>query len=388
MDEIQINPELRDLIPPLQLEEKESLEKSILEEGCRDKLITWDKTIIDGHNRYEICKKHNIPFQIESMNFRNISEVKNWMIDNQLARRNLTDSQRRYFIGKRYEEEKKTITNEKGINQHKEDERQSVGQPSTSERIAKENNISHRTVERNADYSKAIDRIREEDKEVANKILSEEIKLTNKDVLEIAKDEGDIIELSPEEAVERKKVFEEIKKGTPYREIKKPHVSHNSGNNEWYTPVKFLKIARSVMGSIDTDPASSEMANRNVKATTFYTEEDDGLKRDWAGNIWLNPPYAQPAIQNFSDKLIEEIKKGNVKQAMVLVNNATETKWFNTLSEKARAIWFPRGRIRYLNSNGSLENSPLQGQAILYYGNNVDNFINNCEGLVCRCGYA
>lgn len=50
MNEIQINPELRDLIPPLQLEEKESLEKSILEEGCRDKLITWDKTIIDGHN--------------------------------------------------------------------------------------------------------------------------------------------------------------------------------------------------------------------------------------------------------------------------------------------------------------------------------------------------
>ena len=376
MNEIQINPELRDLIPPLQLEEKESLEKSILEEGCRDKLITWDKTIIDGHNRYEICKKHGIEFETETIEFPNINEVKNWMINNQLARRNLTDSWRRYFIGKRYEEEKKEVTNPYGVKGR--DECQSGPQLNTAEKIAKENNSSERTVKRNAEYSKAIDIIKEQEPEIANKILTEEIKVNSKDVVEIA----------DAELEERGRIIEEIGRGMSYRDVKKPHVSNNSGNNEWYTPVKFLEIARSVMGSIDTDPASSEMANRNVKATTFYTEEDDGLKRDWAGNIWLNPPYAQPAIQNFSDKLIEEIKKGNVKQAMVLVNNATETKWFNTLSEKARAIWFPRGRIRYLNSNGSLENSPLQGQAILYYGNNVDNFINNCEGLVCRCGYA
>lgn len=232
------------------------------------------------------------------------------MINNQLARRNLTDSWRRYFIGKRYEEEKKQgerrdLTYAQSEHKFK-----------TAELIAKENNTSQATVRRNADYSKAIDIIKEQEPEIANKILTEEIKVNSKDVVEIA----------DAELEERGRIIEEIGRGMSYKDVKKPHVSNNSGNNEWYTPVKILEIARSVMGSIDTDPASSEMANRNVKATTFYTEEDDGLKRDWAGNIWLNPPYAQPAIQNFSDKLIEEIKKGNVKQAMVLVNNATETK--------------------------------------------------------------
>lgn len=80
------------------------------------------------------------------------------MIKNQLARRNLIDSQRRYYIGKRYEEEKKTITNEKGINQHKEDVVQNEPQAKerTSEKIAKENNINESTVRRNEEYSKAI----------------------------------------------------------------------------------------------------------------------------------------------------------------------------------------------------------------------------------------
>lgn len=190
---LNINQELKELIPKLQQEEYQLLEKNIIEEGCRDSLIVWDNTIIDGHNRYEICNKHNIEFTTENMNFENMSQAKNWMIDNQLARRNLTDSQRRYYIGKRYEEEnlghggdRKSSGNNFHLNK-------------TSESLAKENNISERTVRNNANYSKAIDRIREEDKEVANKILTEEIKTSNKEVIEFAKEEPEkqkkIIEL-------------------------------------------------------------------------------------------------------------------------------------------------------------------------------------------------
>ena len=88
---LKINEELRDLIPPLTKDEYKLLEESIINEGCRDKLITWDDTIVDGHNRYEICQKNGIDFRVEDRDFENIEAVKLWMIDNQKGRRNLTD---------------------------------------------------------------------------------------------------------------------------------------------------------------------------------------------------------------------------------------------------------------------------------------------------------
>ena len=64
-----------------------------------------------------------------------------------------------------------------------------------------------------------------------------------------------------------------------------------SGENEWYTPEKYVEAARKVLGKIDLDPASSKPANKIIKATKFYTLADDGLKQPWNGRLWLNPPY-------------------------------------------------------------------------------------------------
>jgi hypothetical protein len=76
----------------------------------------------------------------------------------------------------------------------------------------------------------------------------------------------------------------------------KPHVSQATGENEWYTPPEIIEVARQVMGEIDCDPASSEKANEIVRAKQFFSIEDDGLKQKWIGNIWMNPPYAQPLV--------------------------------------------------------------------------------------------
>ena len=87
---IQINEDFRKLIPPLTPEEYQQLEKNLIEEGCRDPLVLWDQTIIDGHNRYEICTKNALPFKTVNKHFDSDAHVRVWMRNNQKGRRNLT----------------------------------------------------------------------------------------------------------------------------------------------------------------------------------------------------------------------------------------------------------------------------------------------------------
>jgi len=150
--------------------------------------------------------------------------------------------------------------------------------------------------------------------------------------------------------------------------LSKPHVSNNSGENEWYTPYEFIEAALLTMGSIDLDPASSELANKTVKATEFYTAKNNGLTKPWTGNVWLNPPYAQPLISQFCDKLALELSA--INQAIVLINNATETKWFQGIAELSSSICFPSSRIKFIDKQGNRCGAPLQGQALLYFGDN------------------
>lgn len=151
---------------------------------------------------------------------------------------------------------------------------------------------------------------------------------------------------------------------------KKPHVSNNSGDNEWYTPAEYIEAARAVMGSIDLDPASNEWANKTVKAPIYYTEETNGLDKEWFGNVWLNPPYSASLVSQFAEKLVQS----SFDQAVVLVNNATDTAWFKTLIEHARAIIFTTGRVRFIKRDGQ-KGAPLQGQAFIYFGDNPEKFL-------------
>lgn len=152
------------------------------------------------------------------------------------------------------------------------------------------------------------------------------------------------------------------------------HVANNSGNNEWYTPPEYIEAARAVMGGIDTDPASSAVANQTVKAGVYFDREYDGLRREWHGRLWLNPPYSQPEIGDFCAKLVAEIDGGRVRQAITLTNNATETGWFRVLAERCTAVCFPASRIRFLDAQGNANGAPLQGQAVMYFGNRTDMF--------------
>ena len=89
-----INDSFKNLLRPLSDNELSGLEESLLNEGCREAIITWNGVIVDGHNRYSICVKNNIPFNTLEMEFKDENAVKLWMIDNQIGKRNIVDFER------------------------------------------------------------------------------------------------------------------------------------------------------------------------------------------------------------------------------------------------------------------------------------------------------
>lgn len=146
-----------------------------------------------------------------------------------------------------------------------------------------------------------------------------------------------------------------------------------SGDNEWYTPERYVEMARTVMGGIDVDPASNEIAQRTVKATTYYTAETDGLAHEWHGRVWMNPPFGKALIGKFISKLALEYSAGRCREAVVLTNNATDTRWFSCLNESASEFCFTRGRVKFESPSGEIAATAL-GQVFTYLGPNPLRF--------------
>ncbi len=94
MYELKVDEDLQKVAPPLADFEIKMLQEDILEHGCKCPLIVWGDTLVDGHNRYHICREAGIPFAIEQMDFSDKTEAKLWIVKNQLGRRNLKDFQR------------------------------------------------------------------------------------------------------------------------------------------------------------------------------------------------------------------------------------------------------------------------------------------------------
>ena len=127
------------------------------------------------------------------------------------------------------------------------------------------------------------------------------------------------------------------------------------------------------MGSIDVDPASNEVAQQTVQASEWYDQERDGLQQEWRGNVWMNPPYGRGLIDDFVSMLIQQYQAGIAKQAIVLVDNRTDTRWFHALCGVASAVAFTRGRVRFYN--GAVESSsPANGSVFVYLGDGVQAF--------------
>ena len=183
MQEIIIDPEFKKLLPELDAQTLAWLEESLLEYGCMNPLVLWDNILIDGHNRYEIIKKHDLPFNTISMEFDSRDDVIIWIISTQVARRNLSAIQLSYYRGLHYNADKRIVTNMVGKNQYSEVVAQSGPQPKephTANRLAEQYNVSRNTIKRDSQFANAISAIGEISPEAKRKILSGSAGITRK----------------------------------------------------------------------------------------------------------------------------------------------------------------------------------------------------------------
>jgi len=144
-------------------------------------------------------------------------------------------------------------------------------------------------------------------------------------------------------------------------------------NNEWYTPPQYIALARAVLGDIDIDPASTELAQETVKARRYFDKDQNGLRQQWFGRVWLNPPYAPPLIGKFIAKLLMEWDAQRISACIALTHNYTDAIWFHDAMSAANTVCFTQGRVKFYEPGGALAR-PTQGQAFFYFGADADAF--------------
>lgn len=149
-------------------------------------------------------------------------------------------------------------------------------------------------------------------------------------------------------------------------------INQTSGAVEYYTPEPIIEAARRTMGAIDLDPASSEEANKRVKAFRFYSARDNGLTREWRGKIWLNHPFGRLTNRAWITKLLFETKEGRAIQWCCITYACTSEQWFVPLLEYPQCFLKPR--TNYILPDGSTKRGVTKGSVVTYFGPDIEAF--------------
>lgn len=329
--------EYANLFPMMTQAEYSELVNDMRENGY-DKtapIILYQNRILDGRNRWEAAQDAEvIPLLVEFDG----DDALGFVIRHNLKRRHLNESQRAIVAGRLA-----NLQHGQRVDRVANLQLSPVTQSAAAEML----NVSPRMVA----AAKAIEREAPE--------LVEFIEGGQVTVNSAAK----ISNLSNEE---RRLVIDEL------RVEKQPYIHISDNSYEWYTPIEYIQSARAVMGEITVDPASCKEANKIIGANVFYTKDENGLSALWSGNVWLNPPYSMPEVEDFTHRAITLYREGVINQCIILVNNSTDTLWFHALLSHY-PVCFTKGRVKFYGPNAS---QARQGQAIFYLGNQVRKFMN------------
>ena len=209
-----IDPEFENKIPPIGEAEFQQLRENILAAGeVYEPLAVWDGVLVDGHNRWKVIRENpEVKWRTRNMEFADKWAAFEWMYKNQLGRRNLTDEQRTYMIGKMYEARKKSVGEHEGNQYVKMEAGQNDQIPSrretkdgTAGKIGKEVGMGEKNVRRAEKFSKGVDALREVSPAAADKVLDGKAGTTKADVQELATAEPDIVEAFAKAIEENKK---------------------------------------------------------------------------------------------------------------------------------------------------------------------------------------
>lgn len=149
--------------------------------------------------------------------------------------------------------------------------------------------------------------------------------------------------------------------------------------DEHYTPKDILDAVVECMGAIDLDPCSNSRKKPNVPASSHFTAEENGLKQEWHGRIFINPPFSETKL--FLEKLIQEMEAGRTTEAISLTKADVRTSWFQLLWQHAAAVCFVNGYTKFIGN----DNASTFGVALAYYGENVDKFYYSFHETIGTC---
>lgn len=162
-------------------------------------------------------------------------------------------------------------------------------------------------------------------------------------------------------------------------------------NDGWMSPPEIMDRVYDLFGSYPSlDPFSNYKANKRIKATTFFSERRNALKKDWAVEdpmyVYANPPYSYPAIEDCVDKFIEEFfhwrgihpaneKLGKRTKWVIVTNSSTSANWYQRLVANCDAVCLPKKRIGFIDPDtGKAKKNNDRPQSIFFFGWPVQEF--------------
>lgn len=326
MNNLSVHP-LALLIPTMTNEEYTELKFDIQQNGLLTPITLYEDKILDGRHRYQACQELALT---PTFDYYNGSQPAHFVLSKNIFRRNLNGTQKAGVAAKIQPYYEREV-------QHGGDRRSKDFQEGTNSHLKGDSgDLAGQVIGVSGRYVDKYKKIVAEKPELQAKLDSGELTITG---------------------------------------AEKESLMLSSISNEWYTPIRYVEAAREALGTIDVDPASNELANKTIRAKTFYTKENSGLLKEWRGTVWLNPPYGGIAT-GFVAKLIDQYKKRITTEAILLVNaNSTDTGWFQPLWNYV--LCFTNHRINFMPLNNKAINNSTHGSVFVYFGKQKQKFIDN-----------
>lgn len=156
-------------------------------------------------------------------------------------------------------------------------------------------------------------------------------------------------------------------------------INQTSGEQEYFTPMSIVVAAERVMGSIDLDPASCELANQRIHAGKFFTKKEDGLSKEWFKNVFINHPFGRKENPLWVRKMVYEYNRMEVNTIICITFAATSEEWFQPLMEFQQCFLTPRTNF-YL-PDGTLKRGVSKGSVVTYMGPSLDRFATEFKAM-------